>query len=193
MDGETRGFPITALREIQILKSLDHPNLVKLEDVFVRESRSKDKNDWKSKKVNLVFEYVPHDLFAIVKNRPKFTPAQLKCILKQMLEGLAYLNSKGFLHRDIKGGNILLSEKGVVKLCDFGLARHLDQLQMSDQKKLNLTSKIVTRWYRAPELFLGSRTYDEKIDVWSLGCVFIELLASNPPFMGETDDKTLKL
>ena len=64
---------------------------------------------------------------------------------------------------------------------------------MSDQKKMNLTSKVVTRWYRAPELFLGSRTYDEKIDVWSLGCVFIELLASNPPFMGDTDDKTLKL
>ena len=131
MEEETRGFPITALREIQILKSVDHQNLVKLEDVFVRDSK-KDKNDWKIKRVSLVFEYVPHDLFAIVKSRPKFTPAQLKCILKQMLEGLAYLNSKGFLHRDIKGGNILLSEKGVVKLCDFGLARHLDQIQMSD-------------------------------------------------------------
>lgn len=89
----------------------------------------------------------------------------------QILKGIIYLHSKNVIHRDIKGANILISDKGIVKLADFGLAR----IFYPGNKTYQYTNRVVTLWYRAPELLLGARNYSETVDVWSLGCVFAEM------------------
>ncbi len=137
----------------------------------------------------MVFEFVPHDLTGLIDYRLKWSASQLKCILKQILEGLAYLHRNNYLHRDLKGSNILVSDEGVVKLADFGLAKHVDSAAQR-----HLTTMVVTRWYRAPELFLGDKSYTDKIDIWSVGCIFAELLTEGkPPFKGGNDEDTFKL
>lgn len=106
-----------------------------------------------------------HDLAGLFKNNIKFTLPEIKCIMKQLLLGVEYLHKQRILHRDIKPANILLNDQGSVKIADFGLGR-----KFMDCK--NMTCKVVTLWYRAPELILKYRKYDSKIDVWSIGCVF---------------------
>jgi serine/threonine protein kinase len=168
-DTENEGFPITALREISILQQCDHPNIVQLLDIVV--SKVSEAGSKKNRgSTYLVFEYMEHELLGLVETY-HFTPAQVKCVLKQVLEGLCYLHTKNIIHRDIKSANILINNKGEVKIADFGLAKKLNPLLSG-----KLTQRVVTRWYRAPELLLGSRKYTTQIDVWALGCVFAELL-----------------
>ena len=149
LDDEQDGFPITSLREILILKRLRHKNIVQLLDVFVNKKQQKaskgielhtssraaayqrqenqlanrESQHWKNNRIYLVFEFIPHDLTGLIDYKLKWNASQLKCILRQILEGLAYLHENCFLHRDIKGSNILVSAEGSVKLCDFGLAK----------------------------------------------------------------------
>jgi len=168
---ETQGFPITALREISILQQCDHPNIIRLLDVA--SSNLPDPDSKKKKKRGstfLVFEYMEHELLGLVQTN-QFTDSQIKCMMIQILEGLEYIHKKGIIHRDIKSANILMNNKGEVKIADFGLAR---KLQPNFSGKL--TQRVVTRWYRAPELLLGSKKYTTQIDIWALGCVFAELL-----------------
>ncbi|KAL8482409.1 hypothetical protein ACS0TY_028545 [Phlomoides rotata] len=171
MDPESVRF---MAREICILRRLDHPNVMKLEALVT--SRV-------SGSLYLVFEYMEHDLAGLVASpRVKFTEPQIKCYMQQILQGLKHCHSLGVLHRDIKGANILVDNHGIVKIGDFGLATIVEP-----GKKQPLTSRVVTLWYRAPELLLGATEYGAAIDLWSAGCILAELFAGKPIMPGRTE------
>ncbi len=119
----------------------------------------------------MVFEYMDHDLTGILAHPGlRFEPQHIKCLLKQMFQGLAYLHDNGVLHRDMKGSNLLLNSKGQLKLADFGLARRLNQGGgLNPTSKLDYTNRVITLWYRSPELLLGATRYNSSVDMWSAG------------------------
>lgn len=129
-----------------------------------------------------------HDLNGLIDRKVSLEMSQIKCIMKQLLEALDYLHSNNIMHRDIKGANVLLNNKGEIKLGDFGLARLPDTRSVP-----HYTNRVATLWYRAPELLLGSNNYTTAIDMWSLGCVFFELLTFRPLFPGDRESKVLEL
>ncbi|GKU87603.1 hypothetical protein SLEP1_g1975 [Rubroshorea leprosula] len=161
-------------REILILRKLEHPNVMKLEGLVT--SRV-------SCSLYLVFEYMEHDLTGLAATPGiKFTEPQIKCYIQQLLRGLEHCHSRGILHRDIKGSNLLIDNNGILKLADFGLATFFKP----DQNQ-PLTSRVVTLWYRAPELLLGATDYGVAIDLWSVGCILAELFAGKPIMPGRTE------
>ncbi|CAA2963263.1 probable serine threonine- kinase At1g54610 [Olea europaea subsp. europaea] len=165
-------------REIIILRRLDHPNIIKLEGIIT--SRL-------SCSIYLVFEYMEHDISGLLSCPDiKFSQEQVKCYMKQLLLGLEHCHSRGVMHRDIKGANLLVDNEGVLKLADFGLANFC-----SYRQKQPLTSRVVTLWYRPPELLLGSTDYGASVDLWSVGCVFAELLMARPILQGRTEVEQL--
>ncbi|KAK6277018.1 hypothetical protein POUND7_017341 [Theobroma cacao] len=171
MDAESVRF---MAREIIILRKLDHPNVMKLEGLVT--SRM-------SGSLYLVFEYMEHDLAGLAATPGiKFTEPQIKCYMQQLLRGLEHCHSRGVLHRDIKGSNLLIDNSGVLKIADFGLATFFQP----DQKQ-PLTSRVVTLWYRAPELLFGATEYGVAIDLWSAGCILAELFAGKPIMPGRTE------
>ncbi|KAJ1438908.1 Serine/threonine-protein kinase, active site [Sesbania bispinosa] len=165
-------------REILILRRLDHPNIIKLEGLIT--SRL-------SCSIYLVFEYMEHDITGLL-SRPeiKFSESQIKCYMKQLLSGLEHCHSRGVMHRDIKGSNLLVNNEGILKVADFGLANF-----SNSGNKQPLTSRVVTLWYRPPELLLGSTDYGPSVDLWSVGCVFAELLVGKPILKGRTEVEQL--
>ena len=188
---EKDGFPITALREIRLLSRMKHRNVIDLIEVVtskrnfpIKYQIAPDPN--KPGSVYLVFEYMESDLLGIIDQKVSLDPSQIKCIMKQILDGVCFLHSNCVMHRDIKGANILMNRKGDIKLADFGLAR-----VMADRYP-NYTNPVVTLWYRAPELLLGSVLYTSAIDIWSVGCCFAELLNSQPLFNGAREGKMLE-
>ena len=181
---EKEGFPITALREIMIMKRLRHKNILQLLEVVI--SKPTEKNNFKSN-AYLVFEYMEHDLCSIICSNFSYEKSQIKYILYELLLGLQYLHQNNILHRDIKTLNILLNNKGEVKIGDFGLSRIY-----AENAKRKYTNRVATLYYRAPELLLGNTVYGGEIDVWSLGCVFWEILTGNCLFYGD-DDKSVFL
>ncbi|KAJ6297216.1 hypothetical protein OIU78_022863 [Salix suchowensis] len=161
-------------REIVILRRLDHQNVMKLEGIAT--SRM-------SGSLYLVFEYMEHDLAGLAANPGiKYTEAQIKCYMQQLLRGLEHCHTRGILHRDIKGSNLLINNDGVLKIADFGLAT----FYQPDQN-LPLTSRVVTLWYRAPELLLGATEYGPAIDMWSAGCILAELFTGKHIMPGRTE------
>lgn len=165
-------------REIMILRRLDHPNIIKLEGLIT--SRL-------SCSIYLVFEYMEHDVTGLLsKPEISFTESQIKCYMKQLLSGLEHCHSRGVMHRDIKGSNLLVNNEGILKVADFGLANFTNS-----GKKQPLTSRVVTLWYRPPELLLGSTDYGPSVDLWSVGCVFAELLVGKPILKGRTEVEQL--
>lgn len=115
----------------------------------------------------MVFEYMDHDLTGVLSQTQfQFADAHLKSLCQQMLAGLAYLHHKGVIHRDIKGSNILLNNRGELKLGDFGLARFYQKRRRSDY-----TNRVITLWYRPPELLFGATVYGPEVDMWSAGYV----------------------
>ncbi|CAF1059960.1 unnamed protein product [Didymodactylos carnosus] len=183
---EKEGFPITALREIQILQELRHDNIVRLMDIC----RS-PMQDMKSE-FYLIFEFCDHDLAGILRNgQIKFTLGHIKSILQQLLNGLYYIHKNDIIHRDLKSANILLTRNGLLKLADFGLARVLKQPKQNQVNRY--TCRVVTLWYRPPELLLGQRDYSSAIDMWGVGCIMCELWTRTPILQGDTEQRQLEL
>ncbi|KAI1982357.1 serine/threonine protein kinase, CMGC, CDC2/CDK sub [Ophidiomyces ophidiicola] len=170
MEGEKDGFPITAVREIRLLQHLRHENVVRLQEVMVERNEC-----------FMVFEYLSHDMTGLI-NHPSFTltSAHKKHLAKQMFDGLNYLHHRGVLHRDIKAANILISNKGQLKFADFGLARFF-----SKNRQLDYTNRVITIWYRPPELLLGETRYGPAVDVWSAACVYMEMFTKKAIFPGD--------
>ncbi|XP_020254318.1 probable serine/threonine-protein kinase At1g54610 [Asparagus officinalis] len=165
-------------REILILRRLDHPNVIKLEGLVT--SRM-------SCSLYLVFEYMEHDLAGLAASPAiKFTEPQVKCYMNQLLSGLEHCHNRGVLHRDIKGSNLLIDNSGMLKIGDFGLASFFDP-----NHKHPMTSRVVTLWYRPPELLLGATDYGVGVDLWSAGCILAELLAGKPIMPGRTEVEQL--
>ncbi|KAL8900071.1 MAG: hypothetical protein Q9207_005865 [Kuettlingeria erythrocarpa] len=170
MEGEKDGFPVTAIREIKLLQSLKHENVVQLQEVMV------ENND-----CFMVFEYLSHDLTGLL-NHPTFRleHSHKKHLAKQLFDGLNHLHRRGVLHRDIKAANILISNSGQLKLADFGLARFYSKTGQPDY-----TNRVITIWYRSPELLLGETQYGPAVDIWSAACVMIEIFTKHAIFPGD--------
>jgi len=184
MDNEKEGFPVTAIREIKILKVLNHKNVVQLKEIVT--SKASEYNHGKGS-IYMVMEFSDHDLTGLTDAGTRFTTPQIKCYMKQLLEGLAYCHKNRVLHRDIKGSNLLINNEGQLKLADFGLARPFDDTGR------HLTNRVITLWYRPPELLLGSQQYGPAVDMWSVGCIFAELLTRRPILPGKNEFEQIDL
>lgn len=164
---------MTSLREVSILLELKHENVVSVKEVVVGSSMDN---------VYMVMEYCEHDLKGVLNKMLDLHPygeSEVKSLMLQLLKGVSYLHENWVLHRDLKTANILMNDEGILKICDFGLARMFgDPLRC-------FTQGVVTLWYRAPELLLGVGMYDEKVDIWSVGCIFAELVLLDSLFSGQ--------
>ena len=189
MHNEKDGFPITALREIKLLKQLDHANILKLEEMAVE--RSKDPK--KKPSMFMVTPYMDHDLSGLLENPSvHFTEPQIKCYMIQLLKGCKYLHENKILHRDMKAANLLINNQGILQIADFGLARPYDDEPPKEghgggEATRDYTCLVVTRWYRPPELLLQLRRYTTAIDMWGVGCVFGEMFKGRPILAGNSD------
>ncbi|NXL08445.1 MK15 kinase, partial [Mesembrinibis cayennensis] len=162
-------------REIMFLQEFgEHPNIIKLLDVIQAQN---------NKDIYLVFESMETDLHAVIKKGNLLKDIHKCYILYQLLKATKFIHSGNVIHRDQKPSNILLDADCFVKLCDFGLARSLCQMN-EDQGNPALTEYVATRWYRAPEILLSSRSYTKGVDMWSIGCILGELLLGKPLFPG---------
>ncbi|XP_046384135.1 glycogen synthase kinase-3 beta isoform X4 [Ischnura elegans] len=166
-------------RELQIMRRLEHCNIVKLKYFFYSSGDKKDEVY-----LNLVLEYIPETVYKVArcysKSKQTIPISYIKLYIYQLFRSLAYIHSLGICHRDIKPQNLLLDpETGVLKLCDFGSAKHLVKGEPN-------VAYICSRYYRAPELIFGAIDYSTKIDVWSAGCVLAELLMGQPIFPGDS-------
>jgi len=146
LEAEDEGIPSTAIREISILKELQHPNIVRLHDVIHTE-----------KKLTLVFEYLDQDLKKFMDTSENLDPATIKASLYQLLKGVSFCHDRRVLHRDLKPQNLLINKDGDLKLADFGLARAFGIPVRS------YTHEVVTLWYRAPDVLMGSRKYSTPV------------------------------
>ncbi|KAG8197377.1 hypothetical protein JTE90_013501 [Oedothorax gibbosus] len=189
LENEKEGFPITAVREIKILRQLNHRSIVNLMEIV---TDKQDALDFRKDKgaFYLVFEYMDHDLMGLLESgMVDFSEAEIACFTKQLLDGLRYCHMRNFLHRDIKCSNILMNNRGHIKLADFGLAR----LYNAEDKTRPYTNKVITLWYRPPELLLGEERYGPPIDVWSCGCILGELFTKKPVFVAAQELAQLEM
>ncbi|KAI3807334.1 hypothetical protein L1987_23260 [Smallanthus sonchifolius] len=178
---DNRTDALRTLRELKLLRHLQHENVIALKDVMVPMQRTSFKD------VYLVYDLMDTDLHQIIKSSQSLSNDHCQYFLFQLLRGLKYLHSANILHRDLKPGNLLINANCDLKICDFGLAR------TNNGKDQFMTEYVVTRWYRAPELLLCCENYGTSIDVWSVGCIFAELLGRKPLFPGTECLNQLKL
>ena len=171
LDEAEEGVPCTTIREIALLKELQHDNVVRLKDVVNTKSS-----------MYLVFEYLDLDLKQHMEDhRLGATPQLIKRYLHQIISGIAYCHTHRILHRDLKPQNLLLDSAGTLKLADFGLARAFSSPRHA------YTHEVITLWYRAPEILLGAEHYSTPVDIWSIGCIFCEMASSRPLFPGDSE------
>ncbi|KAI9803707.1 MAG: negative regulator of the PHO system [Piccolia ochrophora] len=177
LDSE-EGTPSTAIREISLMKELKHDNIVSLHDVIHTEN-----------KLMLVFEYMDKDLKKYMDSRGdrgQLDYVTIKSFMQQLLQGISFCHENRVLHRDLKPQNLLINNKGQLKLADFGLARAFG-IPVN-----TFSNEVVTLWYRAPDVLLGSRTYNTSIDIWSAGCIMAEMYTGRPLFPGTTNEDQLQ-
>eukprot|EP01084_Bolivina_argentea_P267372 453833_1 len=175
LEAEDEGIPSTAIREISLLKQLQHPNIVRLYDVVHME-----------RKLTLVFEYLDQDLKKYLDVCDgSLDTTTMKSFLYQLLRGVAYCHHHRVLHRDLKPQNLLINREGELKLADFGLARAFGIPVRS------YTHEVVTLWYRAPDVLMGSHKYSTPVDIWSIGCIFAEMANGHPLFTGSSEKDQL--
>ncbi|XP_078163245.1 cyclin-dependent kinase C-1-like isoform X2 [Carex rostrata] len=190
---EREGFDITSIREINILQRLDHQNVIRLKEIVISPGEEKDEQgspvdgDKYKGSIYMVFDYMDHDLSGLLRTGIRFSIPQIKCYMRQLLTGLQYCHDNNVLHRDIKSANLLIDNEGNLKLADFGLAR----IFFGYPNDI-LTNRVISLWYRPPELLMGSQKYGPEIDMWSVGCVFGELLLGKPIFRGKNELNQLK-
>ena len=172
IDLENEGIPSTALREITILRELQHPNIIELKDVICNNN-----------KLYLLFEFAEYDLRKYLEEyeNKNLDEETIKSFLYQILDALAYCHSKKIIHRDLKPQNSLLTKNLKIKIGDFGLAR------VFSIPIRPYTKEVLTLWYRAPELLLGINEYSTPVDIWSVGCIFAELILKRPLFKGDCE------
>uniref|UniRef100_A0A673LEG5 Cyclin-dependent kinase 16-like n=1 Tax=Sinocyclocheilus rhinocerous TaxID=307959 RepID=A0A673LEG5_9TELE len=171
------GAPCTAIREVSLLKNLKHANIVTLHDIIHTE-----------KCLTLVFEYLERDLKQYLDDCGSIMSVyNVKIFLFQLLRGLAYCHRQKVLHRDLKPQNLLISDRGELKLADFGLAR------AKSVPTKTFSNEVVTLWYRPPDVLLGSTDYSTSLDIWGVGCIFYEMITGRPLFPGSTVKDELHL
>jgi cyclin-dependent kinase 1 len=169
LESEDEGVPSTAIREISLLKELQHPNIVKLECIVHHDV-----------KLYLVFEFMQMDLKKYIDTKP-VDPMLLKSYTYQVLQGIVFMHTRRVIHRDLKPQNLLIDNKGAIKIADFGLGRAFGIPVRA------YTHEVVTLWYRAPEVLLGSPRYACPIDVWSIAGIFAEMILKKPLFHGDSE------
>jgi len=177
LENEDEGIPSTAIREISILKEMIHPTIVSLLDVVNYDN-----------KLYLVFEFLDQDLKKYMDSVTTLSAPLVQSYCKQLMQGLTYCHQRRIVHRDLKPQNLLIDKKGSLKIADFGLARAFCV------PVRQYTHEVVTLWYRAPEILLGSATYSIPVDIWSAGCIFAEMLSKKPLFPGDSEiDQLFKI
>lgn len=166
------GLDMSAIREVKYLQELRHPNVIELIDVFM----SQDNN------LNLTLEFLPFDLEQLIKDQlVVFKASDIKLWLLMTLRGVHHCHRNFILHRDLKPNNLLVAPNGQLKIADFGLARAFGNANE------DFTPKVVTRWYRAPELLFGAKHYTGAVDIWAVGIIFAELMLRTPYLPGRDD------
>lgn len=174
LEREREGFPVTSLREISALMTCKHPNIVNIREVVMGS---------KMDQVYIVMDFIDHDLRGLMDEmRRPFDTSEVKTLLQQLLSAIDAMHQHWYIHRDLKTSNLLLNNRGEIKVADFGLARKIGEPNAG-----KLTQTVVTLWYRAPELLLGETEYSWPIDIWSAGCIFAELLGGKPLFDGKSE------
>ena len=169
LENEKNGFPITSLREIHTLKLSSHPNIVQVKEIVSSSNYSQ---------IFIVMEYIDHDLKSFMSSMSMpFMLSEVKTLMLQLLSGIQCMHSHWIVHRDLKTSNLLMNNRGCIKIADFGLARRFGS-PLGD-----MTQLVVTLWYRSPELLLGATEYTTAVDMWSIGCIFAEVI-----FMNNLDD-----
>ncbi|KAI0778091.1 Pkinase-domain-containing protein [Trametes elegans] len=181
LDEEKHGFPITALREINALMVCKHENVVGIREVVVGDTLTQ---------VFIVMDFIEHDLKTLLSVMPSpFLQSEVKTLMLQLLSAVAHCHERWILHRDLKTSNLLMNNRGTIKVADFGLARRYgDPVGVG-----GLTQLVVTLWYRAPEILMGTTTYSTAVDMWSVGCIFAELLLNEPLFQAKGEIEMISM
>ena len=163
------GMDVTALREILILKEISHPNIVKMIDIF-----------YNINSLYVQYEYIDTELSHLIY-KMKLEPKHIKNLFYQFLLGLSEIHKNCILHRDLKPQNLLVNNKGILKIADFGLARFISSPGRT------MTKNVISDWYRPPEIFFGAKLYSFSIDVWSAGCILGEMVLREPLFADNSE------
>lgn len=169
-DIENEGLPATAIREVSLLRELQHPNIVELLQATLE-----------GEMLYLIFEFITMDLRKYLDKGLTMDPNLVKSYMYQINEAILFCHQRRILHRDLKPQNLLISSDGTIKVADFGLGRAV----MVPLRKY--THEVVTLWYRAPEVLMGCDVYTYSIDIWSFACIFAEMLTSRPLFQGDSE------